>query len=85
MKIPFQSHWDLLAQYIRPQRRRFIWLTVLLFSSIGMQLINPQIMRFFIDSTQTSQDTQILLLTALAFIVIALIQQVVGVRRHLCG
>ena len=56
VKIPFRQHWDLLSQYIRPQRTRFILLTVLLFSSIGMQLVNPQIMRFFIDTTQTSKD-----------------------------
>jgi ATP-binding cassette, subfamily B, bacterial len=85
VKIPFREHWDLLSQYIRPQRGRFILLTVLLFSSIGMQLVNPQIMRFFIDTTQTSKDSQILLFAALAFIAVALIQQVVGVSATYVG
>ena len=53
MKIPFQQYWDLLARFIRPQMGRFILLSVLLFSSIGLQLANPQVMRYFIDATQT--------------------------------
>ena len=85
MKIPFRQHWDLLAKYIRPQKTRFILLTVLLFSSIGLQLVNPQIMRYFIDATQSVQDTQNLLVAALAFIFVALIQQVVGVGATYIG
>lgn len=85
MKIPFQQHWDLLSKYIQPQKKRFILLTTLLLSSIGMQLINPQIMRYFIDTTQTSKETQALIIAALAFIIIALIQQVVGVSATYVG
>lgn len=85
MKIPLTQLWDLLARYIRPQNKRFILLTVLLFSSIGMQLVNPQIMRFFIDTTQSSRDSQALLIAALAFIGIALLQQVVGVSATYTG
>jgi len=85
LKIPFQQHWDLLAKYIQPQKGRFALLSVLLLSSIGMQVINPQIMRFFIDTTQTTRDTQALSLAALAFIGIALIQQVVGVSATYVG
>ena len=85
MKIPFQQHWDLLSKYIQPQKTRFILLTVLLLSSIGMQLINPQIMRYFIDTTQTTKETQTLVLAAIAFIIIALIQSVVGVSATYVG
>ena len=85
MKIPFQQYWDLLAKYIQPQRGRFMLLAVLLFTSIGMQLINPQIMRYFIDATQTTSDTHNLLLAALAFIRIAIVQQVVGVSATYLG
>ena len=85
MKIPFQQYWDLLAQYIRPQRRRFVSLTILLLSSIGMQLINPQIMRFFIDTTQGGSASGVLLMAALAFIGIAILQQVIGVSATYLG
>jgi ATP-binding cassette subfamily B protein/ATP-binding cassette subfamily C protein len=85
LNIPFQRYWELLAQYIKPQKGRFIWLTILLLTSIGLQIVNPQIMRYFIDATQTSQDFQVLVLAAIAFIVIAVIQQVVGVSATYVG
>ncbi len=85
MKIPFHQYWDLLAKYIRPQRGHFALLAVLLLTSIGMQVINPQIMRFFIDTAQSSRDTQVLLWAALLFIAIALTQQVVGVSATYTG
>jgi ATP-binding cassette subfamily B protein len=85
LKIPFRQHWDLLAKYIRPQKMRFILLAVLLFSSIGLRLINPQIMRYFIDTTQSTKETQSLLLAALAFIFVAIIEQVVGIGATYFG
>jgi ATP-binding cassette subfamily B protein len=85
LKIPFQQYWDLLAKYIRPQRGRFILLAMLLLGSICLQLVNPQIMRFFIDTTQTSSAHRALTVAALAFIGIALIQQVVGVCATYVG
>jgi len=85
LKIPFQEYWDLLAKYIRPQRGRFILLSVLLLSSIGLQLVNPQIMRYFIDTTQSSTEQRALLLAALAFIGVAILQQVVGVSATYVG
>jgi ATP-binding cassette subfamily B protein len=85
LKIPFQQYWDLLAKYIRPQKGRFILLCVLLLSSIGLTLVNPQIMRYFIDTTQSSTEHRELLIAALAFIGVALLQQVVGVSATYTG
>lgn len=85
MKIPFQQYWDLLAKYIQMQWGRFILLVVLLLSSIGMQLVNPQIMRYFIDATQATGEARNLLWAALAFIGIAIVQQVVGVSATYVG
>ena len=50
MNDSLQRYWLLLADYIRPQRARFILLVILLLSSIGLQIINPQIVRYFIDT-----------------------------------
>jgi len=85
LNIPFQQYWDLLAPYIKFQKTRFIWLAVFLFSSIGLQVINPQIMRYFIDAATTSRASENLKIAALAFIAIALIQQVVGVIATYLG
>jgi len=85
LNIPFQQYWDLLAKYIKHQKGRFILLAVLLLSTIGLQVVNPQIMRYFIDATQTSTEMRVLIMAALAFISIAVIQQVVGVSATYVG
>ncbi len=85
MNIPFRQYWDLLARYIQPQRTRFILLTVLLLTSIGLQVVNPQIMRYFIDTATTGGAMNVLVNASLAFIGIALVQQVVGVSATYLG
>lgn len=85
MNIPFHQYWDLLAKYIKHQKGRFALLIVLLLSAIGLQVLNPQIMRYFIDATQTSTETRVLVFAALAFISIAIIQQIFGVSATYIG
>lgn len=79
MKLPFKAYWDLLSQHVRPQKGRFILLSVLLLGSIGLRIYAPQIMRTFIDSALAGEALQTLTFTAMAFIGIALIQQVIAV------
>jgi ABC-type multidrug transport system fused ATPase/permease subunit len=85
MKLPFKAYWDLLSQHIRPQKGRFILLSILLFGSIGLRIYAPQIMRVFIDSALAGEALQTLTFTALAFIGIALVQQVVAVSVTYLG
>ena len=85
MNLPFKAYWELLSQHIRPQKGRFILLAVLLFGSIGLRIVAPQIMRTFIDSALAGEALQTLTMTALAFIGIALIQQVVAVSVTYLG
>lgn len=75
MNIPLRRYWDLLAHHIRPQRLAFSLLTVLLLTSIVLQVFNPQIMRRFIDTAQAGAAPQQLLGSAVAFISLALLQQ----------
>jgi len=85
MNVPFKQYWDLLAKHIRPQKALFVLLAVLLFTSIGLQIVNPQIMRYFIDAARSHQDTRQLVLAAAAFLGIALVQQVVSVGATYVG
>ncbi len=86
MNLPLKSYWDLLSRHIRPQKRRFALLMVLLLGGIGLQLLLPQIMRRFIDAALGSVATNLLLaITALAFIGIALLQQGVSVSVTYLG
>ena len=79
MNLPFRAYWDLLSQHIRPQKARFSLLATLLFGSIGLRIFAPQIMRSFIDSALAGEALQTLTWTALAFIGVALLQQVIAV------
>lgn len=79
MNIPLRQYWQLLSKYLRSQKVRFFVLSVLLLSSIGVQLVNPQIMRQFIDAARAGTSAQSLFSLALLFISLALLQQVVAV------
>ena len=78
MVIQFRRYWNLLVTYLKPQRTRVTLLTVLLFGSIGLQLVNPQIIRYFIDTTQAGGSLGTLFIAAGLFIAIALVQRVVA-------
>lgn len=79
MNLPIRAYWDLLARHIRPQIGRFLLLAALLLGSIALRILNPQIMRAFIDAALVGEALRTLFTAALAFSGIALIQQVVGV------
>jgi ATP-binding cassette subfamily B protein len=85
MNIPLRQYWDLLARHIKPQKGRFLLLTVLLLSSIGLQIVNPQIVRRFIDAVSAGAAIDMLVLMGLTFIGIALLQQVIGVSTTYIG
>jgi len=85
MNLPLKSYWNLLSCHIRPQWRRFLTLAVLLFGSIGLQLVNPQIMRAFIDEALAGEALSRLITASLAFIGIALLNQVVSVAVTYLG
>ncbi|PSN10709.1 ABC transporter ATP-binding protein, partial [filamentous cyanobacterium CCT1] len=69
------GYQTVLATYLKPQQRRFLGLAVTLLGGIGLQLLNPQILRYFIDTAIAGGRQQLLLLAAGAFMAIALLQQ----------
>ena len=79
MEIPLGQYWRLLVRYLKPQWPTALGLSVLLLSSIGLQLANPQLMRRFLDTAQAGGDPQVLLTTAALFLAVAVIHQVVSV------
>ena len=79
MKIPVRQYWQLLLSYLKPQWLMAVMLAVLLFSNIGLQLVNPQIMRSFIDTAKTGSGVDMLWQSALLFMGVALAQQIVSV------
>ena len=78
LNIPIKTYWDLLARYLRPQRRRVLLLAGFLVVSIGLQLVQPQILRAFIDAAQAGAAVRELTRAALAYLGLALVVQVIG-------
>ena len=80
MPIRLGDYRRLLGVYLRPQWPAVLLLAVLLVMSIGLQLVNPQIVRSFIDTAQGgARDAQsALLTTATLFIAVALVQRAVA-------
>jgi len=80
MPIRLGDYRRLLGVYLRPQWPAVLLLAVLLVMSIGLQLVNPQIVRSFIDTAQGgARGAQSALLTAaVLFIAVALVQRAVA-------
>src|SRR5712692_369801 len=78
MHTQFGRYWRLLVTYLKPRWISVALLTILLMSNIALQLINPQVIRRFIDSAQAGSPLSVLLLAAGLFIAIAFIQRAVA-------
>jgi ATP-binding cassette, subfamily B, bacterial len=65
---------SLLLTYLRAQRGQVAGLGLLLLTSIGLQLLNPQILRRFID-TASNGDVQTLVAIGGLFMLVAAVQQ----------
>lgn len=50
VKIPVRQYFALIARYLQPQRRRVVWMALCLLGSIGLQLLNPQVLAEFVDT-----------------------------------
>ena len=73
--IPVRAYLNLLRKYLRPLRGRMMLLSFVVFLDIGLQLVNPQLIRSFIDGAISGDDSSQLVPIAFAFIAIAVIQQ----------
>jgi ATP-binding cassette subfamily B protein len=79
MNIPLKDYWQLFAKYLRPQLPRAITLMVLLLIGIGLRVVNPQIVRHFIDQAQSGAPLDTLYLAGGTFLGFALITQALSV------
>ncbi len=73
-----QGTIQLLGHYLRPYGRRMVLLTGLLLVGIGLQLANPQILRYFLDAARAGASDSALFQAAGIFLAFALLQQVLA-------
>ncbi|HZB96206.1 MAG TPA: ABC transporter ATP-binding protein [Herpetosiphonaceae bacterium] len=85
MNVALKQYWVLLAGYLRPQRLRVVVLAVLIFGGIGLELLNPQILRYFIDTARAGGALSTLVVAAILFLGIALAQQLLAVAATYAG
>jgi ABC-type multidrug transport system fused ATPase/permease subunit len=85
MNLPLTQYRSLLGVYLRPQRVRVALLAALLFGGIALQLVNPQIIRFFIDTTQAGGPQTVLLAAAALFLGVALVQRIITIATTYVG
>ena len=79
MKMSLSKYWSLLKIYLQPQWVWVVFMMGLLSINIALRLVNPQIMRQFIDAAQVGSDFQVLLRLGLIFLAIALVSQLLAI------
>lgn len=79
MKIPIGEYIKLLSEHLKPLLPQVVLLGFLLAGSVGLQLVNPQIIRYFIDTVTGGGAGENLIYAALLYIGLAVIQQVIAV------
>ena len=78
-KVPVRQYGSLLVNYLRRQKALFALASALILTNIALQLVNPQIMRYFIDEAVAGSPLGRLMTAAGLFVAVALVQQVIGV------
>src|SRR5258706_6345638 len=73
VKVPIRSSISLLRTYLKPHWFKMSLLALLLFGSLGFEILGPQLLGHFIDSIQSSMS--VLLPLALLFISLAIANQ----------
>lgn len=85
MSIPLRRYFNLLVEYLRPQWRQMTVLGILLLGSIGLQLLNPQILRGFIDSAAKGEGMDVLVRAGIFFLAAGLMNQILGTAATSIG
>ena len=78
-RVPLRRYASLLWTYLRPQKALVAVVVVSLLGNIGLQLISPQILRYFIDEALEGSAFGRLVWVAALFTAVALVQQAVNV------
>jgi ATP-binding cassette, subfamily B, bacterial len=79
MKIPLKDYWQLFAKYLRPQRGRALLLAFLILLGIALRVVNPQIIRGFLDAAQNGAPIEQLWIAGGIFLGFAITVQVLSV------
>ena len=83
--LPLKRYWDLLVTYLKPQWLKVTLLAILLLTTIGLQLLSPQLLRSFIDTARAGDVPAVLFRIAAVFTGVALLQQLAAILAAYIG
>lgn len=85
MKIQRKNHLKFIIKYLKTQKFMVSLLILISLANIGMQLINPQISRYFLDEATKGKVGKNLTIAALMFILVAFFAQIFSVLVSYIG
>jgi ATP-binding cassette, subfamily B, bacterial len=77
-----RQYRDLLSRYLKPQRGWVILMAVVLLANITIMLINPQVLRYYLDTAETGGATRDLTVAAGLFLTFAILQQAMSLATN---
>ena len=77
-----RQYRELLSRYLKPQMKWVILMAVVLLAGIAIKLINPQVLRYFLDTAQAGGATRRLNIAAGVFLSLAILQQAMSLATH---
>ena len=83
--MSMKSSWTLLSTYLKIQKGRVALLSLLLLSAIGLQLANPQVVRYFLDAAEAQRGIEKLFGAATLFMSIAIVRQAISLAAAYLG
>jgi ATP-binding cassette subfamily B protein len=85
VSVGLREYAAMLRRYLAPEAGKAALLALLLLIGIGLQLVNPQIIRSFIDAAISGAPPEGLVGTALLFLGVALVHQALSVVARYVG
>ena len=77
-----RQYRELLSRYLKPQIKWVTLMAVVLLAGIAIKLINPQILRYFLDTAQGGGALRSLNTAAALFLTFAILQQAMSLATH---
>ena len=82
---PLAGHRQLLGAYFAPQRGRIALVAALVLADIALRLLNPQIIRVFIDTAQAGGPLSVLTSAGILYLLVGLLGRAVNLGGAYAG
>jgi ATP-binding cassette subfamily B protein len=73
MSVPLEQYWALLARYLRARRGRLTLLAAVVLANVGLRLLQPALVRAFLDGAVGGAADAVLTVLAALFLLAALV------------